>query len=356
MNTRIQPERSQDESSQKLWSKQRRLFLFRAGRTALGSSLAASAAYGLGPWIRTAKSQARHHIRWVVPTPPGSSVDIAARRIAERLRDLDGRTHIVENKPGAGGAIAASDIARSPADGQHFFVGFNGPLATAHLIYPKLSYHPLRDLKPVIATVSQPHVLVVPAQSDDAPKNLSEFIALLKSKPGRFQYASVGNASASHLTMELFKAEAGFFMLHIPYQGGPAAVLATMQHQVHALFTAYVNVQAPVQQGRLRLLAQAQDQPSPALRATPRFADLGYPRMNAPLFNAVAAPAATADALIEQVNTQINVVLAEQGVREALAKSGMDPIGGSSQAMAKLLSQEEARWAPIVKRLGIEMG
>lgn len=102
MNTRIQPERSQDESSQKLWSKQRRLFLFRAGRTALGSSLAASAAYGLGPWIRTAKSQARHHIRWVVPTPPGSSVDIAARRIAERLRDLDGRTHIVENKPGAG--------------------------------------------------------------------------------------------------------------------------------------------------------------------------------------------------------------------------------------------------------------
>jgi tripartite-type tricarboxylate transporter receptor subunit TctC len=145
-------------------------------------------------------------------------------------------------------------------------------------------------------------------------------------------------------------------MLHIPYQGGPAAVLATMQHQVHALFTAYVNVQAPVQQGRLRLLAQAQDQPSPALRATPRFADLGYPRMNAPLFNAVAAPAATADALIEQVNTQINVVLAEQGVREALAKSGMDPIGGSSQAMAKLLSQEEARWAPIVKRLGIEMG
>jgi tripartite-type tricarboxylate transporter receptor subunit TctC len=253
---------------------------------------------------------------------------------------------VVENRPGAGGTIAAGEIARAPADGHHFFVGFNGPLATAHLLYPKLPYHPLRDLKPVIATVSQPHVLVVPAQGNAASKSLSEFVALMKAQPGRFQYASVGNASASHLAMELFKAEAGFFMVHIPYQGGPAAVLATMQDQVQALFTAYVNVQAPIQQGRLRLLALAQHQASPGLGPAPRFADLGYPRVNAPLFNAVAAPAATADSIIEPMNLLINTILAEASIKEALAKSGMD----------QLLLQEEARWAPIVKALRVELG
>ena len=344
------------DSKVKHASEDRRNLLAQASRRIGQLSLAVFAGHGLGPWVRTAHSQSRHNIRWLVPTPPGSSVDIAARRIAERLRQIDGRAHIVENRPGAGGTIAASEVARSPADGHHYFVGFNGPLATAHLLYPKLSYHPLRDLKPVIATVSQPHVLVVPSQGAAAAKNLAEFVSLMKASPGRFQYASVGNASASHLTMELFKAEAGFFMVHIPYQGGPSAVLATMQDQVQALFTAFVNVQAPIQQGRLRVLAQAQAQASPALSNTPRFADLGYPRVNALLFNAVAAPAGTADALIDQMNQQINAVLAEASIKDALAKSGMDPIGGTSQAMAQLLAQEEARWAPIVKSLRIEMG
>ncbi|NCV69701.1 MAG: hypothetical protein EBW55_03115, partial [Betaproteobacteria bacterium] len=256
----------------------------------------------------------------------------------------------------AGGTIAAAEIARAPADGQHFLVGFNGPLATAHLLYPKLSYHPLRDLKPVVLTVSQPHVLVVPAQSEHAASDLGHFVSTMKRYPGRFQYASVGNATASHLTMELFKAEAGFFMLHVPYQGGPAAVLATLQDQVQALFTAYVNVQAQVQQGRLRLLGQAQQNASPALAGIPRFADLGFPRVNAPLFNAVAAPAATPDALVETMNAQINAVLAEATLKEALARSGMDTLGGTAQAMSLLLFQEESRWQPIVKSLAIALG
>ncbi|NCW19446.1 MAG: hypothetical protein EBW39_09600, partial [Betaproteobacteria bacterium] len=281
---------------------------------------------------------------------------LAARRIAERLRLMDSRAHIVENRPGAGGTIAAAEIARAPADGQHFLVGFNGPLATAHLLYPKLSYHPLRDLKPVVLTVSQPHVLVVPAQSEHAASDLGHFVSTMKRYPGRFQYASVGNATASHLTMELFKAEAGFFMLHVPYQGGPAAVLATLQDQVQALFTAYVNVQAQVQQGRLRLLGQAQQNASPALAGIPRFADLGFPRVNAPLFNAVAAPAATPDALVETMNAQINAVLAEATLKEALARSGMDTLGGTAQAMSLLLFQEESRWQPIVKSLAIALG
>lgn len=334
----------------------RRAALARAGGGVAQIGLALFAAQGVGPWVRSARSQSRQAVRWLVPTPPGSSVDLAARRIVERLRLMDSRAHIVENRPGAGGTIAAAEIARAPADGQHFLVGFNGPLATAHLLYPKLSYHPLRDLKPVVLTVSQPHVLVVPAQSEHAASDLGHFVSTMKRYPGRFQYASVGNATASHLTMELFKAEAGFFMLHVPYQGGPAAVLATLQDQVQALFTAYVNVQAQVQQGRLRLLGQAQQNASPALAGIPRFADLGFPRVNAPLFNAVAAPAATPDALVETMNAQINAVLAEATLKEALARSGMDTLGGTAQAMSLLLFQEESRWQPIVKSLAIALG
>ncbi|NCX44732.1 MAG: hypothetical protein EBW74_09900, partial [Betaproteobacteria bacterium] len=262
---------------------------------------------------------------------------------------------IVENRPGAGGTIAAAEIARAPADGQHFLVGFNGPLATAHLLYPKLSYHPLRDLKPVVLTVSQPHVLVVPAQSEHAASDLGHFVSTTKRYPGRFQYASVGNATASHLTMELFKAEAGFFMLHIPYQGGPAAVLATLQDQVQALFTAYVNVQAQVQQGRLRLLGQAQQNASPALAGIPRFADLGFPRVNAPLFNAVAAPAATPDALVETMNAQINAVLAEATLKEALEEERVRREGLLSRLTVTeddLASND--KFAQVLRLMGVE--
>jgi hypothetical protein len=146
-------------------------------------------------------------LRFLVPAPGGSSVDIVMRIIADHLKDRLGQPIIVDNKPAAGGTVAANEVARAAADGYTFFVGFNGPLANAPSLYSKLPYDPLKDLVPVVLTGTQPNLLAVGASV--AAGNLKEFLALAKSQPGKLNYASVGNGSSSHLSMELLKQQAG---------------------------------------------------------------------------------------------------------------------------------------------------
>ncbi|TXL68413.1 Bug family tripartite tricarboxylate transporter substrate binding protein [Zeimonas arvi] len=311
------------------------------------------ATLSLSPARAFAQAWPSRPIRLVVPTPPGSSVDVAARLIAEGLRGkLGGATVLVENKPGAGGTIAAADVARSAPDGHSLFVGFNGPLATAEHVFPRLPYKPLESFAPIIATVSQPHVLVVNAAHP--ARTLREFVAGVKAAPGKANYASVGNASASHLTMELFKSAAGLFIVHIPYNGGPAATQGLIAGDVDALFTAYVNVQGPVSAGRLRVLALAEKKRSPRLPEVPTFAEQGVPQVDAPLWNAIVAPAGTPAEIVGKLNAAIDAVLAEPAVREKLAGGGMDVIGGRPELLAEMMRTESAKWLPVVRRLGIK--
>lgn len=291
-------------------------------------------------------------VRLLVPTPPGSSVDVAARLIGERLRERLGQPVIVENRPGAGGTIAGGEVAKATADGHTLFVGFNGPLATAPLLFSKMTYRPLENFAPIITTVSQPHVLVVNAQFP--AKNLNEFIALIRASPGRYNYASVGNASASHLTMELLKARANLAIVHIPYSGGPGATQALVAGDVHALFTAYVNVRPMVSAGRLRVLGLAESKRSPALPEVPTFAEQGFAGIDAPLFNAIVAPAGTPTSIVNRLNKEIGEILALDDTRNKLASGGMDVIGGTPEQLAGLMRAEVQRWQPVVDRLGIK--
>lgn len=318
-----------------------------------GSGLAAGlTAASAGAQVSGTQTWPSRPIRFVVPTPPGSSVDIATRLIAEGLRTrLAGATILVENRPGAGGTIAAGEVARASPDGHSLFVGFNGPLATAGHIFPKLSYRPLESFAPVITTVSQQHVLVV--NGNDPARTLGEFIARVRAAPGKANYASVGNASASHLTMELFKSAAGLFIVHIPYNGGPAATHGLLTGDVDALFTAYVNVQGPVAAGRLKVLALAEAQRSPRLPDVPTFAEHGLAQVDAPLWNGIVAPAGTPAPIIERLNRAIDTVLAEPAVRETLAAGGMEAIGGPPQDLARRMRVESQKWLPVIRRLGI---
>lgn len=324
-----------------------------AGLAAAALPAALPATLSLSPARAFAQAWPSRPIRLVVPTPPGSSVDVAARLIAEGLRGkLGDATVLVENKPGAGGTIAAADVARSAPDGHSLFVGFNGPLATAEHVFPRLPYKPLESFAPVIATVSQPHVLVVNAAHP--ARTLREFVAGVKAAPGKANYASVGNASASHLTMELFKSAAGLFIVHIPYNGGPAATQGLIAGDVDALFTAYVNVQGPVSAGRLRVLALAEKKRSPRLPEVSTFAEQGVPQVDAPLWNAIVAPAGTPAEIVGKLNAAIDAVLAEPSVREKLAGGGMDVIGGKPEVLADMMRTELAKWLPVVRRLGIK--
>jgi len=316
--------------------------------------LGAMAATAALPAVGRAQAFPSKTIRIVVPTPPGSSVDIAARLIADRLRAKVGTSVLVDNKPGAGGTIAAAEVARAAPDGHTLFAGFNGPLATAPLVFQTLAYRPLEDFAPVIATVSQPHVLVVNAS--DPARFLPDFIARVKSAPGRENYASVGNASASHLTMELLKSVGGLFIVHIPYNGGPAATQALVAGDVQALFTAWVNVQGLVSAGRLRVLGLAASSRSVSVPGVPTFAEHGLPAVDAPLWNAIVAPARTPADTVSVLNRTIDSILAEAEVRERLASGGMEVIGGPAQVLSQLMRNEAARWKPVIDRLGIRPG
>lgn len=318
-------------------------------------TLAQGASASVTPATGTSEAAAAYPsrpVRMLVPTPPGTSVDISARLIAEGLRVSLGQPFVVENKPGAGGTIAAAEVARAAADGHTLFYGFNGPMATAPYVFPKVSYKPLEDFAPVIATVSLRHVLVV--REGFPARNLREFVAALRAAPGKYNYASVGNASASHLAMERFKESTGTFIVHIPYNGGPGATQGLLAGDVDALFTALVNVQGPVSAGRLRVLGLAEARRSPGLPEVPTFAEQGFAGMEAPLWNAIAAPAATPPALIARLNQAVDQVLAQPETRQKLAAAGMDAMGGSPQQLARLMRNEVDLWLPVIRRLGIK--
>jgi len=288
-------------------------------------------------------------VRLVVPTPAGSSVDIAARVIAEGLRERMAQLVLVENKPGAGGTIAAAEVARAAPDGHHLFAGFNGPLATAPFLFRALPYKPLSDFAPVVATVSQPHVLAVSAVHP--ARTLAEFVADVKGKPGLYNYASVGNASASHLAMELFKSQAGLGLTHVPYSGGPAATQALLAGDAQALFAAYANVKELAAAGRLKVLGLVEAARSRGLPDVPTFAEQGVRGVQAPLFNGIVAPAGTPPAVVAKLNRDIREVLAEARVRGRLFAAGMEVIGGTPEELSALMRAEAARWEPVIKRL-----
>ncbi|MEO8386476.1 MAG: tripartite tricarboxylate transporter substrate binding protein, partial [Betaproteobacteria bacterium] len=223
-------------------------------------------------------------IRIVVAAPAGSSVDIVARLLAEGLRKSLAQAIVVDNKPGAGGTLAAAEVAKSPADGYTLFLGFNGPLANAPSLYAKLGYDPQRDFSPIILTGSQPNLLAVSASVP--VKSTKELVVLAKSQPGQLTYASVGNGSVSHLCMELLKIQAGVDLLHVPFNGGPPAALAVAAGDVQVIFAAPSNLMALVASGKLRPLAVTSLARFAPLAAVPTIAEAGIPGLGQ--FEAIA--------------------------------------------------------------------
>ena len=178
-------------------------------------------------------------IRVVVPTAAGSSVDIVARVVGEKLGPMLGQTVIVDNKPGANGTIGVDNVVNS-RDGHTLLLGYNGPLTVSPSLTPKPPYNVQRDLAPIILAVTQPNVLAV--RADLKVNSVKELITLAKSKPGVLDYASVGLGSLSNLSMELLKMQSGTYMVHIPFNGGPPAALALSRGDVHMMFAALSNV------------------------------------------------------------------------------------------------------------------
>jgi len=291
-------------------------------------------------------------VRIIVPAPAGSSLDVLARTIGDKLRDKLGQPFVIENKPAAGGTVATAEVAKSAPDGHTILLGFNGPLSTGPLVQ-KPPYDVAKDLAPVIITSSQPSVLAVNAALPI--RNVAELVAWAKANPGKLNYASVGNGSSSHLNAELLKSMAGFEAVHVPFNGSPPAVLSTVQGETQMIFAVMQPLQAQIQAGKLRAIAVTTAKRFPLLPDLPAIAESGYPGFEALAWNGLMVPAGTPRPVIDRINAEVNGVFRMPDVLQKMNGLGFDLIGGSPDDFARLLRTEQERWAPVVKRLGIKV-
>jgi tripartite-type tricarboxylate transporter receptor subunit TctC len=289
-------------------------------------------------------------IHLIVPFPAGSSPDLIARILTEKLAPALGQPVVVENRPGAGGNLGTALVARAAPDG--YTIGFSipGPLAVNSVLYRKMEYDPLRDLAPVCLVAASPNLLVVdPKLGVDSVK---ELVALAKSQPGKLNYGSVGNGSASHLTMELFKETAGIDLVHVPYPGSPQVNAAILSGQIAAGFVVPATAIPLVRSGRLKALAVTTSVRSVVLPEYPTLAEEGYPDVVSTAWQGVVAPAKTPKAVVERLSRELVAIVRSDEVRDKMIRLYFQPIGASPSALSNLMRSEVERWGKVIKKTG----
>jgi tripartite-type tricarboxylate transporter receptor subunit TctC len=314
------------------------------------AALAAVAALAAAP-VAFAQGWPEKPVRILVPAPAGSSLDVLARTIGDKLKDKFGQSVVVENKPAAGGTVATAEVVKSAPDGHTLLLGFNGPLATGPLIQ-KTAYDVQKDLAPVIITSSQPNVLAVNATLPI--HSVAELVSYAKANPGKLNFASVGNGSSSHLNAELLKSMAGIDAVHVPFNGSPPAVLSTVQGETQMIFAVMQPLQAQIQAGKLRAIAVTTPKRFPLLPDLPAIAET-YPGFEALAWNGLVAPAGTPQAIVQKINAEVGAILRQPDVVQKMNAAGFDLVGGTPEDFGRLIRTEAERWKPVVGRLGIKV-
>ncbi|HEV8520566.1 MAG TPA: tripartite tricarboxylate transporter substrate binding protein [Burkholderiales bacterium] len=292
-------------------------------------------------------------IRFYTPYPPGGTTDILARLIGAKLYESWGQPVIVDAKPGAGGNIGTDFVAKSPADGYTILMGASGPLAINVSLFSKLPYDPVKDLAPVILTASVPLILVT--HPSLPAKNVKEFIALMKSRPGQFNYASAGPGSPQHLTAEMFKFMAKVDMAHIPYKGSGPAIVDLVGGQIPFAFESMIPVLPHVKAGKLRALAVTSAKPSPVLPEIPTVAESGVPGFESIAWYGVVAPAGTPRDIIAKLNAEMARILNLPDIKQRLIEMGSPPVAGTPDQFGALIKSEIVKWGKVVKQAHVSL-
>jgi tripartite-type tricarboxylate transporter receptor subunit TctC len=290
-------------------------------------------------------------VRVIAPFPPGGGTDLFARAIAQKLGAAWGQQVIVDNRAGAGGMIGSELVARAAPDGYTLLV----TSSSTHAINPHLTrkplYDPLRDFSPIINIASAPNVLVV--HPSVPARSVKELVSLAKARPGELNYASNGNGTLSHLTAELFRMRTGTQLVHIPYKGGPPAVIDLMAGQVALLFAAFPTVAPQVRAGRLRAIAVTGPERVEAAKDLPTVAET-LPEFESSQWWAMFAPAGLATQLVERINRDVQAILSDSDVRGRFAAEGASPIGGSAASFSAFLKADYEKWGKVVRAAGIK--
>jgi tripartite-type tricarboxylate transporter receptor subunit TctC len=290
-------------------------------------------------------------IRIVVPLTAGGPTDMLARIIAQPLSEHLKQPVIVENRPGAGGNIAAEYVANSPADGYTLLMGGSGVFTINISLYKKINYNPVRDFSPIIHVANAPFVIV--AHPSVPVKSISELVALAKSQPGQMNYGGVpGNAA--HLAAELFKSRAGIDISFIPYKGASPATNDLLAGHVQIGVVSTPNVLPYVKSGKLKALAVTSEKRLPLLPDVPTLAESGLQGYEAATWYGLAAPAKTPPDIVAKLNLEITRILQDKDVIERMKNNDFNPTGSTPEQLARFIQLEIDKWAKVIKSAGVQ--
>ncbi len=315
---------------------------FRHGFAALACMLAAGSAFAQGYPARP--------VRVLVPFSAGGTVDIVARIVGAKLASDLGQPFLVENKPGAGGTIAAAQLAKSPGDGYTLMM-MSQALAYSASLYPELPYDTLRDLAPVAFVGATPNALVV---THLLPvRTVQEFLAYARANPGRIAYGSAGVGSAGHLAVELLQSLTGTRLTHVPYKGNAPVLTDLIGGQIQVSLLTLPSVMPYVKGGKVRAIATSGSRRSPALPEVPTIAEAGVPGYEYTPWYGMFGPGTLPKEQIARLNAAVNKALAEAGLGEKLAQQGLEVHAMASDQFREIVRGDVARWGKIIRELGV---
>src|SRR5688572_16566567 len=291
-------------------------------------------------------------IRVVIPFVAGGSSDIVGRAIGSKFQELLGQPAVVENRPGANGAIAAEFVAKADPDGHTILVGSIGVFSINAALFKDLRYHPVRDFAPISLAVTTPNVLIT--KPDLKFNSMQELVDFARKNPGRLSYCSSGTGSSDHLTAELLKQIAGVFAVHVPYRGGAACQTDIMGSQVDFSFQNLGAVTNYIKGNRMKALATTAAKRHPQLSSVPAVGEAGFPGLVVTSWQAVAAPAKTPPAIVARLSDATVKALRSPDIAERMSQIGFDVVASSSDEFGKFMRAEVDRWTQVVNKGGIK--
>ncbi|MFC5499702.1 Bug family tripartite tricarboxylate transporter substrate binding protein [Caenimonas terrae] len=315
---------------------------------------ALAAALALGSMLPAHAQEAAYPdkpIRFVVPFPPGGITDRIARSLAHKMQESMGQPVVVDNRPGAGATIGSDFVARAKADGYTILLGSHA----SHAINPtlmKLSYDPARSFEPVSLLATVPNMLLV--KPSNAAKSLHELIAQARDNPGKLTYTSAGVGTSGHIAGALLATMAGVQLLHVPARGPSQAVQDTLGGHVDILFDSTAQSLPLVKAGKLRALAVTSRERSPAAPGLPTMSEAGMPGYEVLLWFGLYAPAGTPAAVVQRLHAETVKAFADPAVRDPLVQDGVQVVAGSPEQLAQFQRAEIAKYAKVIKDLGLK--
>jgi tripartite-type tricarboxylate transporter receptor subunit TctC len=292
-------------------------------------------------------------IRLIVGFAPGGNTDTVARLVGQKLGERIGTQVIIDNRGGAGGTIGTEMAAQANADGYTLTMGTTTTHAIAVAAYPKLRYDPVGDFSPIAMVAIAPYLLVV--NSKVPVSNLKEFIAYVKSQPGKLNYGSAGQATTTHLVMATLTTRAGLDMTHVPYKGNGPATTAVLGGDVQALFGAVPPLLPHAQAKRVRTLAISSAKRSPSLPDVPTVAESGYPGFDVTLWLGFFAPRGTPAAVVKRLESELVQIAQSADMKEQMSRQGLDAHAAGAAELGKIVKTEIANYKTVFKTAGIKM-